>query len=57
MTASGVRRYMHMERASVVDEGKLKSEVQGYTKDKDRQDKNVDNYKFKDRYSPKPHSF
>ena len=54
---NGESQYVHMDGASVVDEGRLKKQVQGYTMDEDRQDKNIDNYKFKERYSPKARSY
>jgi hypothetical protein len=49
---SGIQRFVHMDGGEIVDEGQLKKDVQGYTA-KDSQDKNIDNYKFKERYSPK----
>ena len=55
--ADGARQYVHMDGGAIVDEGTLKGEVQGYTMDQGRQDKNLDNYRFKERYSPKPRSF
>ena len=49
---SGVQKFVHMDGGEIVDERQLKRDIQGYS-DKDAQDKNIDHYKFKERYSPK----
>jgi hypothetical protein len=53
---NGVQRFVHMDCGTIIDEDRLKEQVQGYTKDKKRQDK-VENYKFRERYTPVPRSF
>ncbi len=51
--SNGDQQFLHMDGGSIEDLPHLKRTVRSYTLDPGRQDPNIDNYRFKERYRPR----